>query len=151
VISFLIWLRWVIDLRGLNSNLRYFNSFTFISVSFVESCLLVSSCAGDRCDMTCSDEDHGRSWRSSAEDHGWSRYVRFIPCMWRLEARVSLIEPQNQDLWFVSGLTWKPQRRFLSGLTSKPLIWSVSGLASKPLRRFLPVWPKNRWRRFIPV
>jgi hypothetical protein len=38
-----------------------------------------------------------------------------------------LIEPQNQG------------RRF------------VSGLASKPLGRFSPVWPQNRWRRFLAV
>jgi hypothetical protein len=29
--------------------------------SFEESCLLVLWCAGGKCDMTCSDEDHGRS------------------------------------------------------------------------------------------
>jgi hypothetical protein len=36
-----------------------------------------------------------------------------------------LDEPQNQGRWF------------------------VSGLASKPLGWFLPVWPQNRWRRFL--
>jgi hypothetical protein len=34
--------------------------------------LLVSWCAGDRCDMAGSDEDRGRSRRSVAEDRGWS-------------------------------------------------------------------------------
>jgi hypothetical protein len=34
--------------------------------------MLVSWCAGDRCDMASSDEDHGKSRRSSAEDRGWS-------------------------------------------------------------------------------
>jgi hypothetical protein len=34
--------------------------------------LLVSWCAGGRCGMTCNDEDHGKSTRSSAEDRGWS-------------------------------------------------------------------------------
>jgi hypothetical protein len=34
--------------------------------------LLVSWCAGGRYGMTCSDEDHGRSRRPSAEDRGWS-------------------------------------------------------------------------------
>jgi hypothetical protein len=34
--------------------------FSFIFVSFGESCLLVSWCAGGRCGMTCSDEDRGR-------------------------------------------------------------------------------------------
>jgi hypothetical protein len=32
--------------------------------------LLVSWCLGDRCDMTDSDEDHGRSRRPDAEDWG---------------------------------------------------------------------------------
>jgi hypothetical protein len=42
--------------------------FSFTFVSFRESCLLVSWCAGGRCDMACSDEDRGRSRRSGAED-----------------------------------------------------------------------------------
>jgi hypothetical protein len=46
--------------------------YFFIFVSFGESCLLVSWCAGGKCDMTCSDEDHGRNWRPVAEDRGWS-------------------------------------------------------------------------------
>jgi hypothetical protein len=46
----------------------FYFSFTF--VSFGESRLLVSWCAGDRCGMTCSDEDHDRSRRPSAEDRG---------------------------------------------------------------------------------
>jgi hypothetical protein len=78
--------------------------FSFIFVSFGESCLLVSYCAGGRCDMTCSDEDCARSRRPGAEDRGWShrsgtqwpggrevrwRRVRSAPDTWRLEARVS--------------------------------------------------------------
>jgi hypothetical protein len=42
--------------------------FSFIFVSFVESRLLVSWCAGGRCSMACSDKDHGRSRRSGVED-----------------------------------------------------------------------------------
>jgi hypothetical protein len=56
----------------LNSNTGHFSYFTFISVSCGESCLLVSWCAGGRCGMAGSDEDHGRSRRHSAEDRGWS-------------------------------------------------------------------------------
>jgi hypothetical protein len=37
-----------------------------------ESCLLVSWCAGSKCDMAGSDEDHGKSRRPAAEDRGWS-------------------------------------------------------------------------------
>jgi hypothetical protein len=46
--------------------------FSFIFVSFGESRLLVSWCAGGRCGMVCSDEDHGRSRRPSVENWGWS-------------------------------------------------------------------------------
>jgi hypothetical protein len=34
--------------------------------------LLVSWCAGDRCDMAGNDENHGRSRRPGAEDRGWA-------------------------------------------------------------------------------
>jgi hypothetical protein len=78
--------------------------FSFTFVSFRESCLLVSWCAGSRCGMTCSNEDRGRSRRPGAEDRGWShrsgtrwpggrevgwRRVRFAPGTWRLGAQVS--------------------------------------------------------------
>jgi hypothetical protein len=78
--------------------------FSFIFVSFGESCLFVSWCAGGRCDMACSDENHDRSRRPGAEDRGWShksstrwpsgrevgwRRVRSAPGTWRLGARVS--------------------------------------------------------------
>jgi hypothetical protein len=56
---------------GLNLNLGYFSCFTPIC-SCGESCLLVSWCVGDRCDMTDSDEDHGRSRIPSADYQGWS-------------------------------------------------------------------------------
>jgi hypothetical protein len=46
--------------------------FLFTFVSFGESCLLLLWCAGGRCGMVCSDEDHGRSRRLGAEDLGWS-------------------------------------------------------------------------------
>jgi hypothetical protein len=48
----------------------FYFSFTF--VSFGESCLLVSWCAGGRCGMACSDEDYGKSRRPGVEDRGWS-------------------------------------------------------------------------------
>jgi hypothetical protein len=43
-----------------------------LSCSFGESHLLVSCSVGGRCGMAGSDEDHGRSRRLGAEDHGWS-------------------------------------------------------------------------------
>jgi hypothetical protein len=78
--------------------------FSFIFVSFGESRLLVSWCAGGMCGMVCSDEDYGRSRRPGAEDRGWLhrsgtqwpggrevgwRRVRSTPGTWRLGARVS--------------------------------------------------------------
>jgi hypothetical protein len=78
--------------------------FSFSFVSFGESRLLVSWCAGGRCGMSCSDEDRGRSRRHGAEDRGWShrsdtwwlrdrevgwRRVRSTPGTWRQGARVS--------------------------------------------------------------
>jgi hypothetical protein len=78
--------------------------FSFTFVSFGESRLLVSWCAGGRCGMTCNDEDRGRSRRTSAEDRGWSHMsstrwpgkqkvgwcrVRSAPFTWRRGTRVS--------------------------------------------------------------
>jgi hypothetical protein len=63
----------------LNSNPGHFGgSITFIFVLFEESCLLVSWCAGDRCGMTSSDKDRGRSRRLGAEDQGWSGTGRVL-------------------------------------------------------------------------
>jgi hypothetical protein len=58
--------------RGLNSNPGHFGSSAFILVLCGESRLLVSWCAGSRCDMVGSDEDHGSSKRPNVEDRGWS-------------------------------------------------------------------------------
>jgi hypothetical protein len=72
--------------------------FSFIFVSFGESHLLVSWCAGGRCGMVCSNEDRDRSRRPGVEDRGWShisgtrwpvdrevgwRCVQSAPCTWR--------------------------------------------------------------------
>jgi hypothetical protein len=83
--------------------------FSFVFVSFGESCLLVSWCAGGRCGMTCSDEDRGRSRRPNAEDQGWShssgtrwsgdrdRVVLCAVCTVHMEMRCAnfFVEPQN--------------------------------------------------------
>jgi hypothetical protein len=78
--------------------------FSFIFISFGESCLLVLWCAGGRCSMTCSDEDRVRNWRPSVEDREWShrpgtrwpvdreigwRRVRSAACTRRRAAQVS--------------------------------------------------------------
>jgi hypothetical protein len=50
----------------------HFDGFTYIFVSFGESCFLVSWCACDRCIMAGSDEYHDRSMTPDAKDQGWS-------------------------------------------------------------------------------
>jgi hypothetical protein len=80
-----------------------FVCFTFIFLSYGESCLLISWCAGGRCGMTYSDEDRSKSRRPAAEHRIWShrsgtwwsgyrevgwRCVRSTPCTWRLGAWV---------------------------------------------------------------
>jgi hypothetical protein len=99
-----------------------FDGFTFILVSFGESRLLVSWCAGDRWGMAGNDKDRGRSRRPGAEDRGWSHKsgtwwpddreirwhcVRPAPCTRRRGMRVSwfglktnvdglsMVQPQN--------------------------------------------------------
>jgi hypothetical protein len=59
----------------------FYFSFTF--VSFGESRLLVSWCAGGRCGMACSDEDRGRCRRPGAEDRGWSHRTGGREVGWR--------------------------------------------------------------------
>jgi hypothetical protein len=179
VVSFLIWLWWVIDLAMFEFEFRIvLFCFSFIFVLFGESRLLVSWCAGGRCDMVCSDEDHSRSRRPGAEDRGWShrsgtrwpddrgvgwRRVWYAPWTWRWGARVYWLSLKTKvdGLWVVwpqnhsDGFSpvW-PQNRWRLFLEVWPqnLLWRfVSDLASKPLGRFLPVWPQNRWRRFLSV
>jgi hypothetical protein len=135
----------------------------FIFVSFGESYLLVSWCAGGRCGMVGSDEDHGRSRRPIAADWGWSHRlgtwwpddrevrwcrVRYAPCTWRWGAQVSwlslktnvdcllVVWPQNYRdgfLWF--GL--KTGGDSFLWFASKPVSMVSPGLASKPAVGFL--------------
>jgi hypothetical protein len=89
-----------------------------------ESCLIVSWCVGDRCDMVGSNEDLGRSRRPGAEDRGWSSTGRvlggwmirrsckvctvhkevtstgFLFAHQNQDQRVSQFGLQNQQLWF---------------------------------------------------
>jgi hypothetical protein len=90
--------------------------------------LLVSWCADGRCDMTCIDENRGRSRRPGAEDRGWShrlgtrwsgdqevlwRRVRSAPYTWRRAVRVS----------------WLSHKTKVAGLSA--------------------VWPQNYWDGFL--
>jgi hypothetical protein len=44
---------------------------------------------------------------------------------------------------------WGDEERGFLGWASKPRSMVCQGLTSKPLGQFLPVWPQNRWRRFL--
>jgi hypothetical protein len=137
--------------------------FSFTFVSFGESRLLVSWCAGGRCCMACSDEDRGRSRRPSAEDQGWShrsdtrwpggRVALCAVCNMHVETRsVSfLVEPQNQGRRFTSGSASKPLGRFLPVWPQNRWRWFLAIWPQNLLRRFLPVWPQNLLRRFLAV
>jgi hypothetical protein len=63
--------------HDLNLNPEYFICFTLICLCG-ESCLLVSWCVSDRCDMMGNDEDWGRSRRPGVEDRGWSIIGRVL-------------------------------------------------------------------------
>jgi hypothetical protein len=119
MVSSLVWLWWVVDLVRFEfeSGIVSFY-FSFIFVSFRESHLLVSCYVGDRCGMTCSNENHGRSRRPGAEDRGWLhmsgtrwpgdwdvgwRRVRSALCTWRWGAHVSWLSLKTKvnGLWVV--------------------------------------------------
>jgi hypothetical protein len=84
---------------------RIVSFYFFIFILFGELCLLVSWCAGGRCGMVCSNEDHSRSRRPHVEDRGWShrsgtrwpggRVVPCVVCTWHMETRSAgfLVEP----------------------------------------------------------
>jgi hypothetical protein len=55
-----------------------FRWFYIYLCSCGESCLLVSWCVGDRCDMSGNDKDLGRSRRPDAEDQRWSSTSRVL-------------------------------------------------------------------------
>jgi hypothetical protein len=116
--------------------------FSFIFVSFGESCLLVSWCAGGRCGMMCSDKDRDRSRRPGAEDRRWSHRpgtrwpssrevgwhrVQSASCLWRRGARVS----------------WLSLKTTIDGMASKLVATVSPGLASKPVVGFL-IKPQNQ-------
>jgi hypothetical protein len=131
---------------------------------FRKSCLLVSWCAGGRCNMTCSDEDRGRSRRPGAEDQRWShrsgtrwpgnqevgwRCMRSAPCTWRRGARVSWLSLKTKanSLWVVwlqnhsndfLRLVLKTSGDGFPGLGLKTSSYSLVIWASKPSRlRFI--------------
>jgi hypothetical protein len=149
--------------RALNSNPRHFGSFTFIPISFGESCLLIPWRAAGRCGMACSNEDHGRSRRPGAEDCGWLgdqevgwHCVWSAPCMWRqrvliswlsLKTRVNglwVVWPQNHSDDFLQFGPKTGGDRF-PGLGLKTGNYGLMIWASKSPRRFLGLGLKTKW------
>jgi hypothetical protein len=133
----------------------FYFSFTF--VSFEESCLLVSWCAGGRCGMACNDEDRGRSRRPGAEDQGWlhrlgTRWPGGREVGWRRVRSVaqvgySVAGRSRGRVAPCTVCTWHMETRS-AGFLVEPQNQGrqfVSGLASKPLGRFSLVWPQNQW------
>jgi hypothetical protein len=102
-----------------------------LSILIGESCLLVLSCAGDRCDMADSDEDHDRSRRPSAEDWGWSSIY------WVLSGQ--MIERSGDAMCSLHHADGDEERGFL-GLASKSRSTVSPGLASKLVATGFPVW-----------
>jgi hypothetical protein len=49
-----------------------------LSILCGESCLLVSWCAGNRCNMVGNDKNRGRSRRPGAENRRWSSTSRVL-------------------------------------------------------------------------
>jgi hypothetical protein len=97
-----------------------------LSILYGDSCLLVSWCAGDRCDMAGSDENHGKSRRDSAEDWGWSSQVgNSVPARSRGRVTLCVVCTMHKEMRS-AGFLVRPQNKG---------------------RRFLPVWPQNRWLR----
>jgi hypothetical protein len=143
-----------------------------LSILVGESRLLISWCAGHRCIMVGSDKDRGRSRRPGVKDRGWlstgrvlggrrsgGRVTLCVVCTMHKETRsVSfLVEPQNQDRWFISDLTSKPLGRISRfGHQNRYLRFGDLGLKiTATVYCFVPqnqtsyglsVAPHNRWK-----
>jgi hypothetical protein len=86
--------------------------------------LLISWCVGDRCGMTGSDEDRGKSRRPGTEDWEWSSTCR------ALGGR--MIERSDDTVCGLHCAQGDEERRFL-GLASKPRSTVSPDLTSKPV------------------
>jgi hypothetical protein len=93
--------------------------------------LLILWCAGDRCDMTDNDEDHGRSRRHGAEDQGWSSIGQI------LGGRT--IEMLSDAVCGLHRAQGDEECEFL-GLASKLRSTISPSLASKSVASGFPVW-----------
>jgi hypothetical protein len=128
--------------------------------------------------MACSDEDHGKSRRPSAEDRGWSHRsgtrwpgdrevgwhrVWFASCMWRRGARVSwlslktkvddllVVWPQNHWDDFSSVWASKPMAVVCEWFDLKTTRTVFTGLTSKLMVTGFFVEPQNQGKWFSRV
>jgi hypothetical protein len=115
-------------------NPRNFSGSTLLFISCEETHLLVSLCVGDKCGMTGSDEDRGRSRRLGVEDWGWSSTGRVLGCQ--------MINRSGDTVCGLHHAQGDEEREFLS-LASKPRSTVSPGLASKSVATVLVVWPQN--------
>jgi hypothetical protein len=102
-----------------------------LSILVGELRLLVSWCAGGRCGMVGSDENHGKSRRLGAEEWGWSSTG------WVLDGRT--IRRSGDAVCGLHHAQGDKEHRFLS-LASKSRSTVSSSLASKPVASGFPVW-----------
>jgi hypothetical protein len=118
VVSTSVWLWWVIDLTWFEFESRIFRLFYPIICLCGESCLLVSWCVGDKCDMADSDEDRGSCRRPGADDRWWSSTGQ-VP-------GGQTIERSGDAMCGLHGAHVDEEHEFL-GWASKP--WSMDFLA----------------------
>jgi hypothetical protein len=117
--------------------MRAFGGSTSIPLSCLceKSCLLVSCCAGDRCDMTDNDEDHNRSKRPSVENRVWSSTIRILGG-WMIERSDNIVcclhRAQKDEEHEFLGLASKSRSIISPDLTLKPVALGFSVWATRP-------------------
>jgi hypothetical protein len=119
-----------------------------ISISCGESCLLVSWCAGGRCDMVGSDEDHSRSGRHDAEDQRWSSTCRVLggrTIKRSGDAVCGLHRARGEEEREFPGLATKPRLMVCQWFGLKTTGTGFPVWASKPLGRVSQFGPQNHW------
>jgi hypothetical protein len=93
--------------------------------------LLVSWCAGDRCDMVSSDEDHGRSRRPGVDECGWSSTGQVLSDR--------TVERSGDNVYGLYSTQGDLEREFL-GLASKPRSMVYQLFDLKTIESGFPVW-----------
>jgi hypothetical protein len=105
-----------------------------------ESCLLVSWCVGDKCDVAGSDEDRGRSRIPGAEHWGWSSIRRVLGGQ--------TIERSGDAVCSLHRAQGDEEHGFLSW-ASKPRLVGFPIWASKPAATIRWFGPQNHHDGFL--